>query len=523
MTMNPTVTRAVRSRTQRLLQSLSDGLYERDEAVRLALLTAVAGESIFLLGPPGVGKSLIARRLKYAFRDGVSFEYLMSKFSTPDEVFGPISIKKLKEEDKYERLTDRYLPGANIVFLDEIWKAGPAIQNALLTILNERIYRNGEEDIKVGIRAIITASNELPPSNKNLDPIWDRFLVRLPIGKIRQFDNFIKMVTSTEDVYADQLGESTKLSEAELDAWSAQIDAVEVPAEVLNTLQLLLVKIEAHNAQANNAGREIRIYDRRWKKLVRLLRTSAFLNGRTQVDLMDCFLLPYGLWNTPEHLESVRDMVADAVRKHGYSMAINLAALKKEVQEFEADVETETRVRHVREAELLMPVRESYYQIEDELKQFKGRLVSIDQFRKLGTDEYVSTNFYDDEAVLVNRIRARKGPRENTLDVLFNGQQLVFRLLTQKEERTEIIFKKPHRILEKYWDERLERLRNYIQQQTAKIETQAPSELNHLRDNLFVDSRYAEVVEANLGEVRKALEQLVLRLDKLHFQYANET
>ena len=183
---------STRQKVEQLLNGLCNGLYEREQAIKLALLSAIAGESIFLLGPPGVGKSLIARRLKYAFRDGTSFEYLMSKFSTPDEIFGPVSIKKLKEEDRYERQTENYLPSANIVFLDEIWKAGPAIQNALLTILNEKIYRNGGADYKVNIRGIITASNELPPASSSLDPIWDRFLIRLEMGNIRQFKNFLK-------------------------------------------------------------------------------------------------------------------------------------------------------------------------------------------------------------------------------------------------------------------------------------------------------------------------------------------
>ena len=225
---------AVHQKVSNLLKQLCNGLYEREEPVSLALLSAIAGESIFLLGPPGVGKSLIARRLKYAFLDGTSFEYLMSKFSTPDEVFGPISIRKLKEEDKYERLTERYLPGANIVFLDEIWKAGPAIQNALLTILNEKIYRNGTEDMQVNIRGIITASNELPPKTTNLAPIWDRFLVRLELGNIKKFSNFLTMITDVKDVYEDDIPSELKLSEQELSAWSKAIDQITLGPAVLN-------------------------------------------------------------------------------------------------------------------------------------------------------------------------------------------------------------------------------------------------------------------------------------------------
>lgn len=509
----------IRKKSRELLDALSQNLYEREEAVKLALLTAIAGESMFLLGHPGVGKSLVARRLKHAFLDGTSFEYLMNKFSTPDEVFGPVSIKKLKEEDKYERLTDRYLPGANIVFLDEIWKAGPAIQNALLTIINEKIYRNGESDIQVDIKGIITASNELPPRDHSLDPLWDRFLIRYEVIGIKENRNFLDMITGTQDVYADNVSPALKISTQELEEWSQAINQVEVPAEVQNTLQLVRHKLEAYNAKPNTSD-PIRIFDRRWKKVVRLLRTSAFLNGRSKVDLMDCFLMIHCLWSKPEQIELIQEIVGETIRKHGYSIALNLNILRKEIEEFEQEVEQETRIKRSIAEDRLLPVKEAYYELLDQGKSFEAKYLKIEEFQTLGQEEGGKViNLFDGELNLLRRLKARLSQKENAVDISFNSIEYTIGLRTKKAERVEIMYKKPHPLVEKHWEERVANLNNYLLERQNLLTEEQPEELAGLEQNLFVDARLSPLVRANLDEVSQALNQFKLRLDKLQHAY----
>lgn len=197
-----TKTNKIHERIKSLISGLNEGLYEKEEAVRLALLTAIAGESIFFLGAPGCAKSMIARRIAKAFKsDGDKpvkyFETLLNQFSTPEEVFGNISLKALNGEledqngkEEYRRLTENMLPEADIAFLDEIWKASPAILNTLLTIVNERTFHNGSKVMDVPLKALFAASNELPAKNRSLEALYDRFVLRLCVGFIADEDNF---------------------------------------------------------------------------------------------------------------------------------------------------------------------------------------------------------------------------------------------------------------------------------------------------------------------------------------------
>ena len=509
----------IKEKIKRILDKISRGVYEKEEAIRLSLLSALAGESIFLLGPPGVAKSLIARRLKFAFRDGKSFEYLMNKFSTPDEVFGPVSIRKLKEEDKYERLTDKYLPGAHVVFLDELWKAGPAIQNVLLTILNEKIYRNGEKEIKVNIKGIIAASNELPNVHEGLDALWDRFLLRYMITEIRSAAHFVGMIVSTEDVYEDPLAEADKIAGVELEDWEKAIDGVEVPAEVLNVIQLVKHQLDQYD-QTHETG-QFRIYDRRWKKIIRLLRTSAFLNERPKVDLMDCFLMPHCLWSQPEQLEIAQEIVAQTVRKHGYTIALNLTAIKGELRDFEEDVNRETRIPNVVVTDQLMPVERDYYEALNIEQYFDGNRVKRAEYDKLLLEEEVAISLYDAAGNLTNKVKARKARNPNEMLVTWNSRTYSFPMKTVKAEKTEIIYKKPHPVMYQYYTERARKLENYITEQKLKVRENAPTEMLDLRNHLFVEAQLADLVEVNLKEAVQTLETLALKVEKIRFSYEN--
>ena len=352
-------------RINNLLKQLNERVYEKEHVIALSLLSAIAGESIFLLGPPGVAKSMVARRLKLAFKQANAFEYLMSRFSTPDEIFGPVSITKLKDEDIYERMVDGYLPTADVVFLDEIWKAGPAIQNALLTIINEKIYRNGQYSIRVPLKGLIGASNELPAIGQGLEALWDRFLVRLMVTGVEDLGEFDRMIASTDDsepLVDDELA----ISSEEYAIWANEIAQVKIHYSIFEVIHILKEKINLFNQRIQNDGSAqatLYISDRRWKKLVRLLRASAFLNGRDTIGLSDCMLITHCLWNEVEQMAEVNEMVQETIRQCVESYLLNTKDLNDRLQELREKQSSENTFRENFDPGIQL-IDNYYYQIE---------------------------------------------------------------------------------------------------------------------------------------------------------------
>ena len=327
-----------------LLQEMNRGIYEKETEISLSLLAALAGESIILLGPPGVAKSMVARQLKTAFREAQSFEYLMSRFSTPDEIFGPVSIQKLKTSDTYERAVEGYLPTADVVFLDEIWKAGPAIQNTLLTVINEKIFRNGNREMHLPLKLLVAASNELPAKGEGLEALWDRFVIRIESRPIKLEKNFRAMLLeaptdflgptdftdstdssgskgksdSTDFSSPTDFTDSTDFSDLKITAeeyaeWAEKICKIGVKEEVLDAISAIRKSLRAVNVDEAAERRNIYVSDRRWKNIVRLLRTSAFMQDREEVDICDLLPIYHCLWQEPEERDAIRSIVIRAL------------------------------------------------------------------------------------------------------------------------------------------------------------------------------------------------------------------
>lgn len=297
---------------------------------------------------------MIARRIVKAFKEdgetGVKyFETLLNQFTTPDEVFGNISLKALNGEledehgnkkEEYRRLTENMLPEADIAFLDEIWKASPAILNTLLTIINERKFHNGSRIMDVPLKTLFTASNELPAKDRGLEALYGRLILRLPRGFIKDEEKFFEMIEQPSSSAFELSDEAKKLqiSNEELKQWKTEIDKVRLSEEAREVISAIRKEMGSENDKMSEEdkqnGEQFEIGDRRWKKIVNILKTSAFLNDRTEVDLMDCQLIAYCIWSTEKQQKKARDMVKKCIEQNGLDCDTAIEEINEQIEAF---------------------------------------------------------------------------------------------------------------------------------------------------------------------------------------------
>ena len=276
---------------------LNRAFLERAELIDGALAALLSHHHVLLIGPPGTAKSMLADELCARIEGANYFQWLLTRFSTPEELFGAVSLKGL-EQDDYRRVTTHKLPEAHIAFLDEIFKANSSILNALLTLINERTFHNGRERIPTPLITMLGASNELP-DEEELSALYDRFMFRFITGYITEDFHFLKML---DGAVAET---RTTLSFTELNALAGAVATVKVPGAILNEIAEL----------RRILGREhIVVSDRRWKNSLDVLRAHAIIFGRSVVIEDDLMFLEHVLWKDPEERPKVTELLRRLVR-----------------------------------------------------------------------------------------------------------------------------------------------------------------------------------------------------------------
>ncbi len=297
------------------------GLVERERQARCLVLAALCGEHVLFIGPPGTAKSELARRL-HRVVGGRYFERLLTRFTVPEELFGPLSLAAL-DEGRYERDIDGYLPTASIAFLDEVFKANSAILNALLTLLNEREFDQGVHRIAVPLACVVAASNEVP-EEEALRAFFDRFLFRCAVTPVSEqgFRALLAHVDSPPD-------EAPRLHAQDLAATQRAAPLVSVPLEIRDALVEL---------RAFLAGHSIEVSDRRWVRIVRALRISALSNTRSEVATSDLWVLTLLVPERAEQAELIEQWFAERL---GAAQPIDPKWLRRVVEAFTRQVELE--------------------------------------------------------------------------------------------------------------------------------------------------------------------------------------
>lgn len=328
---------------KKLRSDLKSRYFERDDVIDGAFCALLTGSHLLLIGPPGTAKSQLANEICRKITGARYFQWLLTKFTTPEELFGAVSLKGL-ENDEYRRVTSGKLPEAHIAFLDEVFKASSSILNTLLTIMNERIFYNGTEKVRIPLISLFGASNELPSEEDELEALYDRFLLRYVVDYIKEDFRFLKMLNTGNEISEDGV-----ITSEELDSCREEAERVKLPSNILKLISRIRKEL---------AKKGITPSDRRYKQSVSLLKSRAYLEGRSEVSEDDLRFLENVLWREPGEKAEIQSVIHQSL--HGWRdrlrelliQAKELDTYSKREWESEemlikANIEAQTKLKHI--------------------------------------------------------------------------------------------------------------------------------------------------------------------------------
>ena len=328
---------------KKIRSDLKSRYFERDDVIDGVFCALLTGSHLLLIGPPGTAKSQLANEICRKITGARYFQWLLTKFTTPEELFGAVSLKGL-ENDEYRRVTSGKLPEAHIAFLDEVFKASSSILNTLLTIMNERIFYNGTEKVRIPLISLFGASNELPSEEDELEALYDRFLLRYVVDYIKEDFRFLKMLNTENEISVEGV-----ITSEELDSCREEAGRVKLPSNILKLISRI---------RKDLAKKGITPSDRRYKQSVSLLKSRAYLEGRSEVSEDDLRFLENVLWREPGEKAEIQSVIHQSL--HGWRdrlrelliQAKELDAYSKREWESEemlikANIEAQTKLKHI--------------------------------------------------------------------------------------------------------------------------------------------------------------------------------
>lgn len=317
-------------RLRRVAAELDAQYLGKSEVIRLLLIAIVAREHVVVIGPPGTAKSALIKSLAELL-DARYFEYLLTRFTEPNELFGPVDIQAFRE-GSYRRKTEGMLPEAELVFLDEIFKSNSAILNSLLTLLNERQLTTGGQLIQCPILSVFGASNEVP-ADESLGALYDRFLLRIRSDNLEAY-HFNELLLRGIQHEAERLVGRKRASLVlgrELQSLGAELASrLNFSEDFLSGYKGLVFQIRAEG---------VSVSDRRIVKLLKLFAASALLDGRERADAGDLFVLKH-IWNSEDQAPIVAGLVEPVIeafyrehpeRQRVGALGVGLVALSGEI------------------------------------------------------------------------------------------------------------------------------------------------------------------------------------------------